>query len=288
MVYASVYPSLYATEAMGEIECKSFDDFLAYMREVWRTNTNSKADNLPFIPSQMDGTGRGAANVVSTRLLVLDNDGGDLTRDEFARLFPKTRMVFVNSASSRPEAERWRVFIPLDLAVDADIYKLMVARILKRLNHAGYWSKHQLRDNPRIKSKLCHGFDDAKRVAASIFNLPSQAEAGPEASFFDDISEGRAMLDVRGWFRKAIRPSLPPETPSFDHLTEADIEAIKMEIAAFDPDALIKDEVKAPKADDRVEDEVHDGPPRMQPIRSRAEALATLRAMVARNNSAPP
>ena len=47
----------------------------------------------------------------------LDNDGGDLTHQEFARLFPRLRMVISNSYSSTAEKPRWRVFIPTTIAM---------------------------------------------------------------------------------------------------------------------------------------------------------------------------
>ena len=136
----------------------------------------------------------------SAHVLALDNDGGDLAKEEFARLVP-WRMLIVNSYSSRPDAERWRALIPTDVPVTAELYRLFTGRLLKRLNRAGYWSKEQLADNPRIKSRLRHGFDTVKLGAASIFDLPSQAGAGPEASFFLDLTDGREAIDVDGLIR---------------------------------------------------------------------------------------
>ena len=244
-VFASLYLSLRDTEVAHRLRCRDWAQFADALRAVWRDPIAAKGGTAKLIPADMDpawsdaaarrgremtppgaaamaghggeGQGdhrggaplsrRGTDNVRSARLLVLDNDGGDLSRAEFARLFPRWQMLIVNSYSSTPGAERWRVFLPCDIPVTAELYKLFTGRLLRRLNRAGYWSRAQLTTNPRIKSRLDHGFDTVKLGAASIFDLPSQAGAGPAASFFVDLREGRQPIDVEALMRRVdLRP----------------------------------------------------------------------------------
>lgn len=226
-VFATLYFSLYDTAPAHHWRCAGWRDFTVALRAVWQDPISCKGDTARFIPADMDPahsavaaedgadkprlaslpgqehhngaaaprSRRGVDNVRSAHLLVLDNDGGDLGKEEFARLLP-WRMVVVNSYSSTPRAERWRALIPTDIPVSAELYRLFTGRLLKRLNRAGYWSKQQLAENQRIKSRLTHGFDMVKLGAASIFDLPSQAAAGADASFFLDFTEGREAIDV--------------------------------------------------------------------------------------------
>lgn len=256
-VYATVYASRYETQGLGEIEHTSFDDFASFMHDVWSENVASKTGNIPFVPAEMSG-GRRNSDVVSSRMLVLDNDGGDLSRAKFAELFPHLRMVIVNTASSTPDRERWRAFLPLDMSVDAEIYSELVRIIIRRLNRAGYWSKQQLHDNDRIKSRLCHGFDD-KPSAASLFDLPTQATAGSDASYFDDLSVGRKEVDVYAWLQKAFRPKAAreeePKTVSDEELALMRIEIETAELMAAAEVALdagedIGDPVRLDSIDD--------------------------------------
>jgi hypothetical protein len=205
-VFATLYHDLYSEEPAHRVRCRDMDEFVGALRDVWSMSIGAKGATAKFIPADLDPgmaaeSRRGTANVHSAHVLVLDNDGGDLTRDEFARLFPRWRMLFVNTYSSAPACPRWRVFIPCDMPVTAELYRLFTERMMSRLNRAGYWSKQQLADNPRIRSRLRHGFDMVKLGAASIFDLPSQAGAGPEASFFEDVRDGRAPLDVDALLR---------------------------------------------------------------------------------------
>ncbi|HYI83401.1 MAG TPA: hypothetical protein VEX11_09365, partial [Acetobacteraceae bacterium] len=228
-VFATLYASLRDTDPAHHLACSDWREFVAALRLVWQDSISGKGATARFIPAHVDPaysaaagaavvvadetwstypgasgghdgaaspqSRRGGDNVRSAHVLALDNDGGDLAKEEFARLVP-WRMLIVNSYSSRPGAERWRALIPTDVPVTAELYRLFTGRLLKRLNRAGYWSNEQLADNPRIKSRLRHGFDTVKLGAASIFDLPSQAGAGPEASFFLDLTDGREAIDV--------------------------------------------------------------------------------------------
>ncbi len=128
--------------------------------------------------------------------------------------------------------------LPTDIPVSAELYRLFTGRLLKRLNRAGYWSKQRLAENHRIKSRLTHGFDMVKLGAASIFDLPSQAGAGADASFFLDFTEGREAIDVDRRIRwldlrhDDAREALEAALASFAALTPEQQEAAYRQAAA--------------------------------------------------------
>ena len=127
----------------------------------------------------------------------MDNDGGDLTHEEFARLFPRLRMVIFNSYSSTPEKPRWRVFIPTTVAMPIAAHKAIGEQIMRTLNRAGYWSKKQLEANERIKSRKHHGFDMGKLTPSSLFYLPCQAaEPGEQLLHRPQLTRSSAARSV--------------------------------------------------------------------------------------------
>ena len=168
-----------------------------------------------FDPALSDETKRGLANIRAVWGIWLDNDGGDLTHEEFARLFPRLRIVIINSYSSTPEKLRWRVFIPTTIVMPIAAHRAIGEQIIRTLNRAGYWSKEQLEANERIKSRKHHGFDMGKLTPSSLFYLPCQA-ADPAGSFFIyHNGPGRQPIDPYVWAGYAAnhcRPPAPVET----------------------------------------------------------------------------
>jgi hypothetical protein len=165
-------------------DIEAFIDGLRWWHQF--SNESKEANGLIspsiFDPSLSDETCRGLANIRAIWGIWLDNDGGDLTHEEFARLFPRLRMVIINSYSSTPTAPRWRVFIPTTVAIPIAAHRAIGEQIMRSVNRAGYWSKKQLEANVRIKSRLCPGFDMGKLTPSSLFYLPCQAENPPTAS----------------------------------------------------------------------------------------------------------
>src|SRR5262249_9658065 len=86
-----------------------------------------------FDPSLSEETSRGLANVGAIWGIWLDNDGGDLSHEEFARLFPRLRMVITNSYSSVREKPRWRVFIPTAVAMPIAAHRAISEQIMRTL-----------------------------------------------------------------------------------------------------------------------------------------------------------
>jgi hypothetical protein len=87
-----------------------------------------------------------------------------------------------------------------------DVHTLILGQIERVLNRAGFWGKRQLEKRPGIKERRCHGFDESKFNAASLFYLPCQAK-DPRDSFFVDYGEGdpkRGPLDLHAWINECI------------------------------------------------------------------------------------
>ncbi|WP_159351359.1 DEAD/DEAH box helicase family protein [Roseomonas harenae] len=198
-VFATLYADLYSTSASMVLVAADWPACVKALRESWEENTLSKRENFKFVPACMPDHGRSDQDVRWSRMIVLDIDEGDLGHEDFAAMFRDLTMLVVNSASTDASLSRYRVFIPLGLPVPADLYRDLVQRMIKRLNRAGYWSKEQLHRDDRIKSRLKHGVDRAKLMAASLLNVPAQP-SDPSGRLFVEFTGGRRKeLDVMRW-----------------------------------------------------------------------------------------
>ena len=214
----TLFASIYSREPFEAMERGDADTFIEALRRLHATALPAKEESGLISPAIFDPalsaeTSRGLDNVRAVWGIWLDNDGGDLGHEAFARLFPRLRMVICNSYSSTPQAPRWRVFIPTTCAMSLAAYRAIAGQIMLTLNRAGYWSDRQLADNPRIRSRLRHGFDMSKLVPSSLFYLPCQAKR-PEGSFFVDHDDARrAPLDPFAWAGYAANRARPEPAP---------------------------------------------------------------------------
>ena len=226
----TAFATIYAKTPLGEIDYQDDDAFIAELARLHR-DVVAKEDAGLFAPAcfdatRSDETARGLANVTYLRGIWLDNDGGNLTPDAFADLFAYLRIVIWNTASSTPETPRWRVFIPTTCAMSVEVHRLIIAEIVGVLERAGYWGQRKLEKDARLKGKPCHGFDESKFVATSMFYLPCQARH-PKGSFFTDFGvrdPWRGPLSVHDWLDHVVGKWKPePEIIPILPLTEASI-----------------------------------------------------------------
>jgi hypothetical protein len=204
-------------------DLEAFVDGLRYFHQFTyeRKEANGLISPAIFDPSLSDETSRGLANIRSIWGIWLDNDGGDITHEEFARLFPRLRMVIFNSYSSTREKPRWRAFIPTTVAMPIIAHEAICQQIMRTLNRDGYWSQTQLDADPRIKSRKTHGFDMGKLTPSSLFYLPCQSENPVHSFFIDHNLASRQPLDPYVWagyaanhHRPEPEPSAQPTTPT--------------------------------------------------------------------------
>ncbi|TFZ54482.1 hypothetical protein E4V01_25130 [Methylorubrum sp. Q1] len=222
----TVFRATYDRLPLDHVDHEDDDVFIAGLRDL-HTRVVPKEEAGVFSPAHFDPdkaseTFHGLANVTHLRGIWLDNDGGDLTHAAFADLFPYLRIVVWNTASSTTAAPRWRAFIPTSHAMSMEVQGLILAQIVKVLNRAGLWGKRQIEKQAKrsdAKPRLCHGFDEGKFNAASMFYLPCQAK-DPADSFFIDYGEAdpkRGPLDLVAWIEHCIldlRPEPEPMRPA--------------------------------------------------------------------------
>jgi hypothetical protein len=92
---------------------------------------------------------------------------------------------------------------------------------------------------------MCHGFDPSKYTASSMFYLPAQAAAGPEASFFLVFDgDKRQAIDPYQWIDKTI----------INHRPEPDVAAPQF-IASSEPKTFIRKDPKLVRALEAMEAE---------------------------------
>jgi hypothetical protein len=208
-------------EAVGEntpIEqvALDLDEFIGWLRELQiRTlpeQPDPTAPNLPtgfiaktgkiancLICPSIFTTTRAIANVRETTGIWLDNDTGAMSHDEFASLFPTLRIIAFNTFSTTPDINKYRLFIPTDDTMGAQVYSHIVKEIIRQVAAV----------NP------APGFDLVPTHAAALFYLPCQAKER-EASFFVDYNEaGRNPLNVESWREIAEKNQPEPVNYAF-------------------------------------------------------------------------
>jgi hypothetical protein len=92
----------------------------------------------------------------------------------------------------------------------------VIEQIERVLNRKGFWGKRQSEKRPGIKDRRCHGFDESKFNAASLFYLPCQVK-DPAHSFFVDYGEAdpkRGPLDLHRWIEECILNLRPEPEPA--------------------------------------------------------------------------
>ncbi|MBU6357063.1 MAG: DEAD/DEAH box helicase family protein [Rhodospirillales bacterium] len=216
----SLFGSVFAATACAFMPLTSIDEFIGLLRWFHSLPHPAKDDNWLISPATFEAaaaskTKRGLANVREIWGIWFDNDGGDLTPDAFAALFPRLRMVIYNTYSSTNAAPRWRVFVPTTMSMPAAVFSAIINIITKTLNENGYWSDKQLADGRPRKDPQRHGFDMTKLVPTSLFYLPCQAKDTADSFFTDYNGKRRQPLDPYQWAEFAARAARPtPEPPA--------------------------------------------------------------------------
>lgn len=218
--FGSAFADKYASRPLMHLDLDDEEEFIRLLRDLHREVPASKEDNILLSPAHFDadmtkGSSRGLVNITHVHGIWMDNDGGDLTHKEFARLFPYLRIVVWNTYSSTPEKPRWRAFIPTSYAMSIEVHRCIMQQIEAVLHKAGYRSQTAINKLAKSSTKawMHHGFDTSKFNAASLFYAPCLA-AHPQGSFFVDYNERkRAPLDLYMWLDNCILDLRPEPEP---------------------------------------------------------------------------
>ncbi|OEJ67627.1 DEAD/DEAH box helicase [Magnetovibrio blakemorei] len=211
------------------------EEVIAEIKATHKTCTDKKTNNLllsaaDFNPDKSPETKRGMANIEYVNGIWLDNDGGDLTPDEFHRFFPDLRMVAFNTYSG---GNRWRGFIPCTQIMTVEAHQIIIRSLERVVNQRGYWSDRQADEaNRQGRTLLRHGFDTSKFVPSSLFYLPVQAKDGD--SFLREWS-GRE-IDPILWVERSIIHEKSEEAQTLEF---EDDETTTKEVNSFDLDTVL-------------------------------------------------
>ena len=210
-----MYRDQYSTEPMAHLDYTSHDEFIAYLRDqVWPISYGAK-DDVPrfsasvFSRDQAAGH-RGRDNVRYSALIILDNDGGDLSHADFADLFPDLRITVANSYSSTASKPKWRAILPVSALMTADVYGEITRQMMAVLHAAGYRDDKYLKRHPDCDLP-CHGFDVTKIDAENLFNLPCQPADPSGVIWCDYNGPGRLPINVEAMVSNTILPTRLPE-----------------------------------------------------------------------------
>jgi hypothetical protein len=182
-----------------------------HSRVIRAKDYNELGCSCMFDPDLDGDTSRGNVNIISVSGIWLDNDGGDLSPKDFAKML-NVPMVIYNSFSSTVKLPKWRVWIPTSHLITPAVHKELVAQIKKMLIDRKYYGAGYIKKHPDLKVKH-HGFDESKLTQAVLFYLPCQAAAGPAASFLDEYHWDAAALNPYEWIDRSITAHRPPTIP---------------------------------------------------------------------------
>ena len=204
----TVFVSKYKPVAADTAYFANYDEVIANLRKCHSQDVASKEANALTSAAIFDpnkggaDTKRGNDNITHINAIWLDNDGGNLTYQEFATIFSTLRMVIMNTHSSTKENPRWRCYIPISEAVGVKTHDMIIQNLMQKLAEHRFYGKKYCDRNPE---KQFHGFDEGKFAPCSLFYLPCQA-ANANNSFFMDYKKDREILSVQDWIYDDIRP----------------------------------------------------------------------------------
>ena len=217
--FGTIFRDVYDTKGLATDEGYSALAFRNLLADMQTDVIVCKEDRCLISPGVYDprlspDTKKGLANLVSMSGIWLDNDGGDLAPHAFAKMLRVPLVVF-NSFSATKASPRWRVWIPTSHLLTADVHREIIAQICKMLIGRKFYGKRYIdkvrkNDPDRADRIKHHGFDESKFTPASSFYLPSQAKAGPDASFFLDFNWQNDLLNPYQWVARSINDHREP------------------------------------------------------------------------------
>ena len=217
-------------------------EFTGVMKKVHTNNIiDSKTDNALFNTTEFNGN-RTTENVVSSGMVAIDCDGGEMTPDEFSSVFSDVSHIITNSASNDGTNNRFRALFFVDKEMTVDTHLMVFDYLVARLEKNNFYTVPQghtqgdrleefmrklLKRNPLAKIS---GVDMSKRSPTSLFYLPCQIKGREQHAFFRSFH-----TDVRGLKRHAIKVD--------KIVAMAHIDSAKVKLVLVDPSEIITEEL---------------------------------------------
>lgn len=203
----SIVPSIYSPQVEG-FEYADNADLIRQLEAASHTVIADKKANVLLSPAAFNtekssDTKRGLDNIEYVNGVWLDNDGGDLTWQDFRAIFPTLHMVAFSTFSG---GNRYRVLIPTTTAMTIEVDHVIKRLIFDELAERGYAAPGK---ETASKSKS-HGFDVSKLTPSSLFFMPCKS-ANPEDSFFVELPGDE--LDPVVWAKRAPLTMYREEVP---------------------------------------------------------------------------
>lgn len=192
----------------------SRSDFIKTLKGVYTNNiiTVKKSQGLFNGSTYDEETSRKCLQDIKYSSFVLvDIDDGDLSPEEFSRIFGKDYKhshILMNSFSRKEETpNRYRALFFITEKVTDEVYRDIHAYIRNIVKKYGYLSPHSDADRVKILEKNPNakfsGLDMGKTHTASYFFLPCQVKGREEWSFFKKI----LMTNAAETDRYSINPA---------------------------------------------------------------------------------
>jgi hypothetical protein len=217
------FPDIYS-QSIDTYESTSISEFVQEMKQWHTNNIIGNKNNNVLINSVIykDNTRRSLDNAIYSTALFIDIDDGDLSPEEFHRIFSEVYPIshFVTNSASRSAAQpnRYRAVFFVKEVMNDDTYRIVHQHIISLLDKQEYKTiplmpkeklKEYLEKYPNAKFT---GVDMSKNNLSSIFYAPCQIIGHEDHAFF--WNHGTNNRDVNRYAlcpTKIIQHTLFPE-----------------------------------------------------------------------------
>ncbi len=168
-------------------------------------------EDMLWSPSLFKDNQRSDENLIGTSTIVIDIDGGDVTKDAMKALFKDYSFVIMNTHStSIDEPNRYRILFFVDHDVNADEYSVIVKWIESKINTIAYTNpKTPVADMPFCK------FDRVSQKASQVYYFPCKVVGRPDHVFFEKNKLNKSSrikyITVKDYYNPSMNTIEKPE-----------------------------------------------------------------------------
>ena len=176
----------------------------------------NKTENDLMVTCAFTNKGRKKADVVHSSAIVLDIDFGDLTHQEFTRIFTEDNpysFFVTNSASADANKDRYRAYFFVKKAMSIAEHDKTAQHLISLIDKAGYKSFNSEKEafdyqelNPTIKLS---GIDRVSKTITQAYYLPATIIGKEQYAFFTSVN----CDDLRSIHKFAIDPDKIEDLP---------------------------------------------------------------------------